>query len=66
MEPIAVDVNTAAKITSLSPHTIRNYIRTGKLKASRCGRRVIIPVKALSELVREGEPPARLEEAGCE
>jgi excisionase family DNA binding protein len=51
MEPIAVDVNTAAKMTSLSPHTIRLRIRKGLLKATRVGRRVVIPVEALRDLV---------------
>ncbi len=56
MEPIAVDVNTAAKMTSLSPHTVRLYIRSGRLKVTRCGRRILIPVASLAELVREGAP----------
>lgn len=52
METIGVNVKTAAEMTSLSPHTIRAYIRAGKLKAVRVGRRVIIPLEALKELIR--------------
>ena len=54
MERLAVDVKKAAEMTSLSPHTIRLYIRKGILPVSRVGRRVIISVDALRKLVREG------------
>jgi predicted DNA-binding transcriptional regulator AlpA len=27
MEPLVVDVREAARLTSLSPHTIRNYVK---------------------------------------
>ncbi len=56
MEPIAVNVNTAAKMTSLSPHTIRLYIRQKKLEVARAGRRIIIPVESLKKLLRDGAP----------
>lgn len=52
METMGVNVKTAAEMTSLSPHTIRTYVRAGKLKAVRVGRRVIIPLEALKELMR--------------
>ncbi len=42
MKPLAFDVSTAAKMTGLSPHTIRQYIRRGILKVTRCGRRVLL------------------------
>lgn len=54
--PLAVDVVTAARMTSLSPHTVRLYIRTGRLRVTRCGRRVLIPIESLAELVRKGAP----------
>lgn len=55
MEPLAVDIREAARLTSLSPHTIRAYIRKGKrIRAVRVGRRVLIPVAELERLVREG------------
>ncbi len=60
MEPLAVDVNTAARMTSLSPHTIRLYVRTGKLRVSRAGRRILIPVESLTKLVQEGAPSRKV------
>jgi excisionase family DNA binding protein len=56
MDAMAFDVNTAAKMTGLSEHTLRQYIRKGWLKVTRCGRRVLIPVESLQKLVREGAP----------
>ena len=53
-EPLAVDVQEASRLTSLSIHTIRLYIRKGKLNASRVGRRIIVPMEALQELVKRG------------
>lgn len=54
--PLTVDVKTAAQMTSLSPHTIRLYLRTGRLQAVKCGRRVLIPVESLRKLVGIGCP----------
>jgi len=54
--PLAVGIAEAERLTSLSRPTLRLYIRTGKLRVTRCGRRVLIPVEALQELVRDGAP----------
>lgn len=54
MEPFGVNVKEAARLTSLSVHTIRAYCNSGKLAATRVGRRVVIPVENLSRLVRHG------------
>jgi excisionase family DNA binding protein len=56
MEAMAFDVSTAAKMTGLSEHTLRQYVRDGWLKVTRCGRRVLIPADSLEKLVREGAP----------
>ncbi len=56
MEPLAVDIKEAARLTSLSPHTIRWYARTGRIRSVRCGRRIIIPLAELERLAREGVP----------
>jgi excisionase family DNA binding protein len=56
MEAMAVDVSTAAKMTGLSEHTLRQYARKGWLGVTRCGRRVLIPVENLQKLIREGAP----------
>lgn len=55
MERLAVDIETAAKMTSLSPHTIRKYIRKGnRIRVVRFGRRVLVPVIELQRLINEG------------
>jgi excisionase family DNA binding protein len=57
MEPLAVDVEEAARLVSVSPHTIRRAIRSGRLAASRCGRRVLVPIESLRILLRGDVPP---------
>ena len=54
MQPLAVDVREAARLTSLSTFTIRRYIRRGHLRAIRVGRRLIVPLEVLEGLVRDG------------
>lgn len=54
VEALAVNFKTAGRLTSLSPHTIRSYARAGKIRATRCGRRWLIPMEELRRLVREG------------
>ena len=51
---LAVTVSEAARMTSLSRGTIRAYARTGRIKTVKIGRRRIVPVSALRDLVREG------------
>jgi len=57
MQPLAVDVREAARLTSLSTSTIRRHIRVGQLKAIRLGRRVVVSLESLEKLVREGPSP---------
>jgi excisionase family DNA binding protein len=60
MEPLAVDVREAARLTSLSVHTIRLYVNTGRIAATRIGRRVVIPLESLERLVKgKNERPPR-------
>jgi excisionase family DNA binding protein len=54
MQPLAVDVREAARLTSLSTFTIRRYIRRGHIRAIRLGRRVVVPLESLEKLVRDG------------
>ena len=56
MERIAVGIEEAAKLVGLSKFTIRAYVRDGRVIATRCGRRIIIPIASLERLVREGVP----------
>ena len=54
VSPIAVSFEGAAKLTSVSKNTLRRFAKTGKLRTSRVGRRVVIPVDGLKELVGFG------------
>jgi excisionase family DNA binding protein len=54
MEPLAVDVREAARLTSLSVFTIRRYIKRGALRAVRVGRRVLVPVAECERVAKEG------------
>jgi excisionase family DNA binding protein len=58
MQPLVIDVHEAARLTSLSPHTIRAYIRQGKLPAVHIGRRVLIEPSALRRFVNSCRPEA--------
>lgn len=54
------DINSAARLLGISPWTVRAYIRRGKLKPVRLGRRVLLEESELERLVAEnrtGDPP---------
>ena len=53
MEPLAVDVREAARLTSLSPYTIRRCVRDGRIRAVRIGRRVLVPLSSLTALLQD-------------
>lgn len=54
MEPLAVDLREAARLTSLSVRTLRRYIRQNRLHVVRVGRRVVVPMAALRQFLGEG------------
>jgi hypothetical protein len=54
MEPLAVDVREAARLSSLSVFTIRRYIKRGLLQGTRCDRRILVPLSSLKRLIEEG------------
>lgn len=45
------DINSAARLLGISPWTVRAYIRRGKLKPVRLGRRVLLEESELERLV---------------
>jgi excisionase family DNA binding protein len=53
MEPLAVDVREAGRLLSISPRTIRRHIQSGRIKAVRVGRRILVPVEALMQTLSE-------------
>jgi excisionase family DNA binding protein len=52
--PLAVSFARAAELTSLSKNSLRRYARSGRLKTTRIGRRRIIPLAGLNELIQNG------------
>jgi len=66
-DKLAVDTREAARMLSVSPRTIQNYIAAKLLLARKIGRRTVIPVRALEAFLRtdhasptlsvEREPP---------
>jgi excisionase family DNA binding protein len=57
MEPLAVDIKEAARLTSLSTRTIRRYIKSGGIRpVVRIGRRLLIPLASLRALI--GQDPS--------
>jgi excisionase family DNA binding protein len=54
LAPFAVDTREAARLSSLSVWTIRQYVNNGRLRSTRIGGRVVIPVTAIQELVERG------------
>ena len=56
---LAVSVSEAAKMTTLSRGTIRSYARSGRIKAVKVGRRTLVPITTLEDLIREGVEPRK-------
>ena len=54
-------VEEAAALLGISPWTVRSYIRDGKLKAVRLGRRVLIEETELERLVAENQKPGSVQ-----
>jgi len=55
-------VDEAAELLRISKWTVRSYIKAGKLKPVRLGRRVLIEEAELERIVASGKTNARLEE----
>ena len=51
MEKLAISILEAAELTSLSSHMIRKQINNGELAVYRVGRRILIPIGALHDLL---------------
>jgi excisionase family DNA binding protein len=51
----------AAGLLGISPWTVRSFIRTGKLKPVRIGRRVLLPETELERLVAESQGPSEVQ-----
>jgi excisionase family DNA binding protein len=48
-----VTVKEAAKMLNVSELTIRNYVKNGKIQASKIGRRIVINLESLENSLKE-------------
>jgi excisionase family DNA binding protein len=53
MEPLAVDIREAGRLTSLSPRTIRRQIKAGRIRSVRIGTRLLVPFDALRDWINQ-------------
>jgi len=53
-ETLAMGVGDAATVIGLSVWTVRKYIRQGKIRALRIGRRVLVEPAELERLIERG------------
>jgi excisionase family DNA binding protein len=53
---LAVSISEAARMLSVSPRTIQNYLQAKLLPARKIGRRTVIPVRALEAFLRTDQP----------
>jgi excisionase family DNA binding protein len=58
MEQLALGVRQAAEAVGLSHWTLRAYVRQGKIKAVKIGRRLLIEPAELQRLVEAGRKGA--------
>ena len=63
MKPLR-SIEQAAGLLGISPWTIRAYIRDGKLRPVRLGRRVLLTENELERLVAEGQEHSNSDEGG--
>ena len=54
MEQLALGLRQAAEAVGLSHWTLRAYIRQGRLRALKIGRRVLVEPSALKQLIEQG------------
>jgi len=58
MEQLALGLRQAAEAVGLSHWTLRAYVRQGKIRAVKIGRRILIEPSELQRLVEEGRKAA--------
>jgi excisionase family DNA binding protein len=54
MTTLTVDFEKAEEMTGVSRFTLRKYVKTGRLKVVRVGRRVVIPISELERMFAPG------------
>ncbi len=58
-EPRLFGIKEAARLLSVSPWSIRRWIRLDKIHAVRLGRRVLVPVNEIDRLSRNATEVSR-------
>ncbi|HWW15167.1 MAG TPA: helix-turn-helix domain-containing protein [Candidatus Dormibacteraeota bacterium] len=65
IEPLE-SIESTAKSLALSPWTVRAYIKKGKIKPVRIGRRVLIEQAEIRRIVEEGRSDPTAQTDGAE
>ena len=52
-----LSIEAAAELLSISKWTVRSYVRAGKLRPVRIGRRVLLAETELERLIAESQDP---------
>jgi excisionase family DNA binding protein len=55
----AVSIREAARLLSISPRTVDKYVALKVIRTVRVGRRVLVPMKSVNEVVTRGIPSRR-------
>jgi excisionase family DNA binding protein len=53
-DPVAVPIREAAELAGVKPNAIRSRVKTGRLRAFRLGRRLVIRIADLARYRRPG------------
>lgn len=54
MDQLAYDLKEGSSVSKLSVSVLRRAIKAGKLKATRVGRRIVIPCDSLKRFLQTG------------
>ncbi len=52
--PLAVSLDDAAKMMSVSIYTVRRLVKAGKLRSAKVGRRVVITIREMERFLNDG------------
>ena len=60
-----LDVPSVAALLSVSPYSIRAYVRQGKLNPVRIGRRVVFEMAEVERFVREAKSKGQVDDSSA-
>jgi excisionase family DNA binding protein len=64
LQQLLIGIQEAAAAIGLSPWTVRQYVRNGRIRGVKIGRRVLIEPRELERLVESGQIGAENGEPG--